>query len=699
MSDVASLEIRVGSREVELAGTRLKGLSSASVGAEKSAQSLVGSFTQLAGKAALLAGAVAGFKKTIEVNREFDKLNAGLLTATGSAEDAKIAFGAIEQFASTTPYSLSETTSAFVKMVNYGLQPSERALRSYGNTASALGKDIIQMVEAVADAQTGEFERLKEFGVKTRQQGDQVTFTFRGVSTTVGKTSKEIQDYLIALGETNFSDAMANRMDTLDGKLSNLGDAWDKTFREIGSSPIGDLIRDGVDTAISALEDLTEAMNSDIATGMSAGLRAFGIEARAAYEIVQGLLRGDSKRIDAAIQLADERQRQLVLDSKQREFDRENTKALEEYGLALDKNADKLAKYEKSGEGRRAAPKKLGKEKQNKSLGEDDLARMYEEELSRIEEAQAQELDDIKQSLLDQEQVMRESYERRRAIVLGTVDDEIEREELLSRLADRERERLNKIQDMKEEARLRERDTLFADYLSEEDKIKQNEERKRQAILESTAITERERADLLIALHERTNRELEDIELNRNEAILQNSAGLMANMAQVSKNFGGEQSGAYKALFAMSKAFSIAQATMSIATGAAKALELGWPAGLAAGLQVAAQGAGLLATITSSNYSGAYDAGGVIPAGRIGLVGERGPEFVRGPAVVTSRQQTVQIMSGQGQASQQMPITLINTPDTRGAYEFARSARGEMVFVNGIRRNAATIRQILGVAA
>lgn len=697
MSDVASLEIRVGSREVELAGARLKGLSSASVGAEKSAQSLVGSFTQLAGKAALLASAVAGFKKTIEVNREFDKLNAGLLTATGSAEDAKIAFGAIEDFATRTPFSLSETTSAFVKMVNYGLQPSERALRSYGNTASALGKDVIQMVEAVADAQTGEFERLKEFGVKTRQQGDQVTFTFRGVSTTVGKTSKEIQDYLINLGETNFSDAMANRMDTLDGKLSNLGDAWDKTFREIGSSPIGDLIRDGVDTAIRALEALTEAMNSDIATGMSAGLRAFGIEARAAYEIVQGLLRGDSKRIDAAIQLSDERQRQLVLDSKQREFDRENTKALEEYGLALDKNADKLAKYEKSGEGRRTAPKKLGKEKQNKSLGNDDLAALYEEEIARIEAAQAQELDDIKQSLLDQEQVMRESYERRRAIVLGIVDDEIEREELLSRLADREIERLNKIQDMKEEARLRERDTLFANYLSEEDKIKQNEERKRQAILESTAITERERADLLIALHERTNRELEDIELNRNEAILQNSAGLMANMAQVSKNFGGVQSDTYKGLFAASKAFSVAQATMSIATGTAKALELGWPAGIAAGMAVAAQGAGLLAMITSSNYSGAYDAGGVIPAGRIGLVGERGPELVQGPATVTGRRQTAQLMQGSSGGGREMRINIINAPDTRGAAEFARSSAGDMTYLNSIKRNASAIRQILGV--
>jgi hypothetical protein len=55
-----------------------------------------------------------------------------------------------------------------------------------------------------------------------------------------------------------------------------------------------------------------------------------------------------------------------------------------------------------------------------------------------------------------------------------------------------------------------------------------------------------------------------------------------------------------------------------------------------------------MAMITSSNYSGAYDKGGDIPAGRFGIVGEYGPEFVRGPASVTSRAQTAQVMSGGG---------------------------------------------------
>lgn len=204
----------------------------------------------------------AGLQKLVGVSREFDKLSAGLITATGSAEGSVQAFDAIQDFATKTPYDLAQVTDSFVKLVNFGLDPSERALTSYGNTSSALGKDLNQMIEAVADAATGEFERLKEFGIKAQQEGDKVHFTFRGVTTTVGKNAKEIEEYLIKLGETNFGDAMANRMKTLDGALSNLGDEWNKVFLSISQAGIGNIIADTVRIGISALEELNAMIKS-----------------------------------------------------------------------------------------------------------------------------------------------------------------------------------------------------------------------------------------------------------------------------------------------------------------------------------------------------------------------------------------------------------------------------------------------------
>lgn len=236
-----------------------RGLNNAGAGLRNFSGSVSTVFTQVTAVVApitALVSATAGLAKLVGVSREFDKLSAGLITATGSAKGATEAFAAIQDFATRTPYDLAQVTDSFVKLVNFGLNPSQRAMTSYGNTSSALGKDLNQMIEAVADAATGEFERLKEFGIRSRTEGDKVSFTFRGITETVGKNAKEIEDYLIKLGETNFGDAMANRMSSLDGALSNLGDEWDKLFLNISQQGIGDAIADGVRVGISALEEL-----------------------------------------------------------------------------------------------------------------------------------------------------------------------------------------------------------------------------------------------------------------------------------------------------------------------------------------------------------------------------------------------------------------------------------------------------------
>lgn len=252
-----------------------KSLGSDGKAADASIKGLTSSVTGLVASLGATVSAAAGVQKLVASTREFDKISSGLITATGSAEKSEAAFAAIQDFAAKTPYDLAQVSEAFVKLVNMGLDPSERALTSYGNTSASMGKNLNQMIEAVADAATGEFERLKEFGIKAKSEGDNVSFTFRGVTTTVGKNAKEIEEYLIKLGETNFGDAMANRMQTLDGALSNLGDEWDKVFLNISRAGIGDMIADGVRVGIGALEEL----NAMIASGELEGyLRSVGTQ-------------------------------------------------------------------------------------------------------------------------------------------------------------------------------------------------------------------------------------------------------------------------------------------------------------------------------------------------------------------------------------------------------------------------------------
>lgn len=231
--------------------------------AQRRAKEMESAFDRMAGKitgafSGLLAGVTvaATATKLVEVQRQFDVLNASLVTVTGSSKGAATEFAWIKEFAAQTPFDLAQVTDAFIKMKAFGLDASEAALRSYGNTASAMGKSLNQMIEAVADAATGEFERLKEFGIRAAKQGDQVTFTFKGVSKTIKMSSEEITKYLKDIGDNDFAGAMAERTKTLDGAISNLGDTWDELFRTINNAGVGALIFDATALATQGIQNL-----------------------------------------------------------------------------------------------------------------------------------------------------------------------------------------------------------------------------------------------------------------------------------------------------------------------------------------------------------------------------------------------------------------------------------------------------------
>lgn len=178
---------------------------------------------------------MAGGEFIVRTAAQFEKLNAQLVTIEGSTERAELAFERIESFATTTPFQLEEVVDAFIRLRARGLDPSMDALMAYGNVASGMSKSLEQVIEAVADAATGEFERLKEFGIKASKQGDTVRFTFQGITTEVRNSSAEIEAYLQSIGTVQFAGSMERQMDTLGGASSNLQDAIGKLALKIDS--------------------------------------------------------------------------------------------------------------------------------------------------------------------------------------------------------------------------------------------------------------------------------------------------------------------------------------------------------------------------------------------------------------------------------------------------------------------------------
>ncbi len=210
---------------------------------KKSEKSVSGFSSNLAKVGGVIAGVFAVDKimefagGVIETTSTFQRFESVLTNTLGSESEAQKALDRITDFASKTPFSVSELTDSFVRLANQGFKPTSEEMRKLGDLASSTGKEFVMLTEAIIDAQVGEFERLKEFGIRASKQGDQVTFTFKNVKTQVDFTSDAIQNYILSLGDLKgVSGAMVGISNTLGGQISNLGDSFDKMKDTIGDS-------------------------------------------------------------------------------------------------------------------------------------------------------------------------------------------------------------------------------------------------------------------------------------------------------------------------------------------------------------------------------------------------------------------------------------------------------------------------------
>ena len=230
------------------------------------------------------AGLLAGFfavssiqafgKSVFNVTAEFEKMQAVLKNTLGSNSAAMLSMETIKNFAKTTPFSVQELTASFVKLANQGFKPNIDQMKRLGDLASSTGKTFDQLTEAIIDAQVGEFERLKEFGVRAQKQGDLVKFTFKGVETQTQFTNQAIREYILSLGDLNgVSGASAAISETLGGKVNNLGDAWDNFLNKIGT-----LLKPVLTEALTVTAEFMDGINNLFGKGKTDAERFAGTE-------------------------------------------------------------------------------------------------------------------------------------------------------------------------------------------------------------------------------------------------------------------------------------------------------------------------------------------------------------------------------------------------------------------------------------
>ena len=193
-------------------------------------------------------------KQILDTTAKFEKFGIILRNTLGDVKgDAALVM--IAKFAATTPFQLDEVTAAFIKMANQGFTPTWDELTKLGDVASATGKSFDQLTEAILDAQTGQFERLKEFGIKASAGNGKVTFSFKEQQTTVDMTNSAIRAYVLSLGDLKgVQGANAKISESLTGKMSNLEDQLAALYNTIGKGNSG-ILYTGVNSVAYLIEN------------------------------------------------------------------------------------------------------------------------------------------------------------------------------------------------------------------------------------------------------------------------------------------------------------------------------------------------------------------------------------------------------------------------------------------------------------
>lgn len=273
-------------------------------------------------------------------------------------------------------------------------------------------------------------------------------------------------------------------------------------------------------------------------------------------------------------------------------------------------------------------------------------------EKDRIRQEQTQKELDLLQQLEDARDAMAgrslaiadREYERRREQIEDEIKDQQRKDEALRLL---EEERAEWIAQVRGEV-LGEGENSS----DEVERVQAVEAQKLEALqeaLELEMITREEYAARRLEIEQETEDKIGEIRAASLQQQLYAGQELFNGLAGLAKEFAGEQSGIYKAMFAVEKAFAIASAIVNIQHGVSRALSLPFPANLAAGATVAAQGASVVANIqsTAANF-------------RDGVVGLRGPGTGRSDSINANISRGESVITAAGTAANPNILSAIN---------------------------------------
>lgn len=210
---------------------------------------------------------------------------------------AKMMAWAVE-FANKTPFETDSVVEATVRLQSYGIE-AQKVMTQIGDMAGVMNKDLMQAVEAVADAQTGELERLKEFGIT------KAMITAKGAELYKNQTivnnkgqivdQQKFNDALFALMEDRFKGGMEIQAKSYKGLMSTISGVWKTGLAQMaGISGTGEIIegsafdsaKKGLNWIANKMQDMSKAgafesigkkIGSTVQTGIKYGKKVIDV--------------------------------------------------------------------------------------------------------------------------------------------------------------------------------------------------------------------------------------------------------------------------------------------------------------------------------------------------------------------------------------------------------------------------------------
>lgn len=221
-------------------------------------------------------GFAAISKEVLDTNRSMEALRAQLKAIEGSSRGAERTFRFISDFATNTPFEIQGLTDTYIKLQNFGIEPTEKVMAALTNQAAKLGGSqetlsgitlALGQAYAKGKLQAEEMNQLIERGVPiykiladvTGQSGEALQDMAKN-----GELSATVIDKVIdRMGElAKGSNAAA--MDTLNGKISNLADSWTRFQDVLLNDKSEGFIKNFVGGIGNIIDGLTAKMDNSV---------------------------------------------------------------------------------------------------------------------------------------------------------------------------------------------------------------------------------------------------------------------------------------------------------------------------------------------------------------------------------------------------------------------------------------------------